>query len=383
MFSLRLNEEGENYSEYVFYVLPEQVDISTPARLALYQSINGQTHADHMGDGTTTINLQGVTGWRLGGLMNSRFAYASYVLLREMIFRYYKKCKEGEAKSTSLKLTISFPDAPDYGQWDVAIRELTLRRSASAPLMFNYQLSMVCLSGNYLASTANEKYSNQEQVMKDLKSNLIPDSVRHIFPVRKQMSSAIKKAMPGGSIPINVDLTEMIKVAEARFSDTTWALGGSSIVTQTEQERLAGSGTVQKYWSLRQLAGVIFGTSTTTPEQYAAWMQNPDGKTMAAPLADNDPRLLFLARENPTISLNGVPSKSIVKRAVLGTGDSILTSVQENATITFPTISFDNNYKLNETVMVKGVKTKRFNRYGSTFGDELARTYTGQGRGGE
>lgn len=371
MFSLRLNEEGENYSEYVFYVLPEQVDISTPARLALYQSINGQTHADHMGDGTTTINLQGVTGWMLGGLMNSGFAYASYVLLREMIFRYYKKCKEGESTSTSLKLTISFPDAPDYGQWDVAIRELTLRRSASAPLMFNYQLSMVCLSGNYLSNTANEKYPNQQQVMQDLKSNIIPDSVRHIFPVRKEMISEIEDAMPGGSIPINVDLTEMIKVAEARFSDTTWILGGSSILIQTEQEQLVGSGSVQKYWNLRQLAGVIFGTSTTTPEQYAAWTQKPveGGGTMTAPLADNDPRLLFLARENPTISLNGQPSKSIVKRAVLGTGDSILTSVQENSTITVPTMSFDNNYKLNESVMIDGVETKRFNRYGSTFGN--------------
>lgn len=127
---------------YVFYVPPELIDIQTPSRLAVYQSIYPRVHIDHLGQGIETIKLQGTTGWRVNGAFQGLFAYASYKLLRNIIDLY------NQSPTENLKLIIATPDAPNFGQWYVVPEAMSLRRSAQSPLLFLYEISFICISQN-------------------------------------------------------------------------------------------------------------------------------------------------------------------------------------------------------------------------------------------
>jgi hypothetical protein len=141
---------GEGKTEYVFYVPPEQVDVNIPSRVAVYQSISGTTYIDHLGEGVPTINLTGTTGFTRGvrGARRIGLNYLQYMFLKEIVSKYNEYCRQGKAEITDFILTIAFPDAPDYGQWRVTVKDLTLSRNANAPMLFRYQLSLICLTGN-------------------------------------------------------------------------------------------------------------------------------------------------------------------------------------------------------------------------------------------
>lgn len=141
---------GEGKTEYVFYVPPEQVDVNIPSRVAVYQSISGTTYIDHLGEGVPTINLTGTTGFTRGvkGARRIGLNYLQYMFLKEIVSKYNEYCRQGKAEITDFTLTIAFPDAPDYGQWRVTVKDLTLSRNANAPMLFRYQLSLICLTGN-------------------------------------------------------------------------------------------------------------------------------------------------------------------------------------------------------------------------------------------
>jgi hypothetical protein len=70
------------------------------------------------------------------------------MFLKEIVSKYNEYCRQGKAEITDFILTIAFPDAPDYGQWRVTVKDLTLSRNANAPMLFRYQLSLICLTGN-------------------------------------------------------------------------------------------------------------------------------------------------------------------------------------------------------------------------------------------
>lgn len=147
--SFFLNEE-EKYS-YVFYVTPEQIQITVPSRMAVYQTIGGNTYVDHLGEGVTSISLTGTTGYRLGAKYSIGFGYAAYHMLRYIVNQYHDACRQGLTSQARLTLHISFPDAADFGAWDVTIQELILSRNASQPLLFRYVLNLVCLGPDKLA----------------------------------------------------------------------------------------------------------------------------------------------------------------------------------------------------------------------------------------
>lgn len=149
---LRLLKNNELVMEYAFYVSPESVEINSPSRVGVYQSIGGATYIDHMGAGVTSITLTGQTGYQRKSDREFRhinFGYIQYLLLKKLVNTYNDECAMGNAHLLQLTLTLSFPDAPQYGQWDVSIKELVLRRAVQqGPLRLSYHLVLLCLSVN-------------------------------------------------------------------------------------------------------------------------------------------------------------------------------------------------------------------------------------------
>ena len=112
---LKLSKNNELLMEYTFYVSPESIEINSPSRVGVYQSIGGATYIDHMGSGVTSITLTGHTGFQRQpskAFWNLNFGYLQYLLLKKIVNKYNDECAMGNAHLLSLTLTLSFPDAP-------------------------------------------------------------------------------------------------------------------------------------------------------------------------------------------------------------------------------------------------------------------------------
>lgn len=170
-FTMTLYKSEAIHFSFTFYVTPEQIEISVPSRMAIYQTIAGNTFIDHLGEGITSIKLNGNTGYRLGGRYSVGFGYASYQMLRYLVNQYNDLCRQGLTSQLRLVLHMGFPDSADFGTWDVTIQELQLSRNASQPLIFRYGLSLLCLTTDQLAA------GRQIIDLSKLKSTLIGEEI--------------------------------------------------------------------------------------------------------------------------------------------------------------------------------------------------------------
>ena len=133
---------------YSFYVTPDQFEVETPSRVAVYQSIGGGSYIDHLGEGITSINMTGNTGFRMGQFNRLGTAALQAALLRDIVRKYNDFCRRGFSSKTILKLQVSFADDPAFGEWNVTVRNFVVQRSVSMPLLFRYTLNLVCLTAN-------------------------------------------------------------------------------------------------------------------------------------------------------------------------------------------------------------------------------------------
>jgi len=133
---------------YSFYVTPDQFEVETPSRVAVYQSIGGGSYIDHLGEGITSINMTGNTGFRMGQFNRLGTAALQAALLRDIVRKYNDFCRRGFSSKTILKLQVSFADDPAFGEWNVTVRNFAVQRSVSMPLLFRYTLNLVCLTAN-------------------------------------------------------------------------------------------------------------------------------------------------------------------------------------------------------------------------------------------
>lgn len=148
-FTLSLSVEQSGVfnvqQEFTFFVSPQEIQISKPGRLSVYQSLGGMAHIDHNGEGLSSIVIGGITGYSplLGppGLVQ-------FNLLRELVDTYYELCQNGFAKQARLDLDINFPDYPGYGSWEVTIKDFTLSRSSQMPLVNKYNLQLIAVSND-------------------------------------------------------------------------------------------------------------------------------------------------------------------------------------------------------------------------------------------
>lgn len=280
-FSLELVDE-KGKIEYFFYVLPDSIDYISPARITTYQSINGYTSVDHLGEGIASINISGTTGWRLGSTRTGLFAYHSYAMLRALIDRYYSLCKDGKSTNETLKLYVGMPDAPNFGQWYVSVRNMTLKRSSSAPMLFQYGINFVCLSSNLI----NLDFAQQQGIAAGLKS--LPRPKPQVSP----RSSPTKVAEDGenqtkATIPDQVTEGEVeagavnLQVSDARPLDVDpWV--SFTDTTQLNVAKVRLNNNPVKYYTvwnytLKEVAEKIFKKSLKdySPELVAFRKLNP------------------------------------------------------------------------------------------------------------
>lgn len=160
---------------YSFYVSPEEIDISQPSRVAIYQSIDGTAFADNLGGGITTIQIAGTTGFRKNQFRDPKDTgffgqpYLSYQLLTSLFQKYNELCQKGNTATTVLVLTIATPDAPQFGQWQVTLQNLSISRSVRSPMIFRYKLTLIAL-GNNVFNLNQEGYNLRNKIMRSAES---------------------------------------------------------------------------------------------------------------------------------------------------------------------------------------------------------------------
>ena len=137
------DQKNEKLISYTFNVSPSEIQIEIPSRMNVYQTLNGSSYVDHIGAGLTQIIFNGMIG---PNPMLGAIGWVQFSLLRKIVDEYYKRCKDGMAQNTKLRLSISFRDSPNFGCWDVSVKGLALRRNNSKPMMHQYTLSMIALS---------------------------------------------------------------------------------------------------------------------------------------------------------------------------------------------------------------------------------------------
>lgn len=145
--------------QYTFYITPQDIQINKPGRLSVYQSIGGAAHVDHIGEGLVSITISGMSGFNP---LIGPAGFVQYSLLRNLIDLYYERCRSGMAAQSRLELNISFPDYPNYGRWDVTVKDMALSRSAQAPLLNKYNLSFIAVSADKASSARNALAKSNE-----------------------------------------------------------------------------------------------------------------------------------------------------------------------------------------------------------------------------
>lgn len=178
---------------YSFYVSPEEIDISQPSRVAIYQSIDGTAFADNLGGGITTIQITGTTGFRKNQFRDANQtgfygqAYLSYQLLTLLFEKYNNLCRSGNTATTVLVLTIATPDAPQFGQWQVTLQNLSISRSVRSPMIFRYKLTLLALGDNIfkLGQEKNKIYNKlintkEALVGSEVSFPGVPETVRSV-----------------------------------------------------------------------------------------------------------------------------------------------------------------------------------------------------------
>lgn len=122
---------------YKFALNPEEYYQEEPSRSTVTQT-KGGAWVDDFGAGLPTITIKGTTGLKKGG-------FEKFKELRDLIRAYYKKGKFGAEMTEAQELT--FHNHTDGESWIVHIDPsgFKLSRSKQSPLLYNYEIKMICL----------------------------------------------------------------------------------------------------------------------------------------------------------------------------------------------------------------------------------------------
>jgi len=160
---------------YKFALNPEEYRQSEPSRITVTQT-KGGAFADDFGAGVPSIYFKGTTGFRntemrnylndtgdgsnnqqrfLEGLVRQGSLWAQQELektltgflkfkeLRDLIRRYYTKAPPGAIITPDLELV--YHNYTDDEHWVVTPKTFDLMRSVSRPLMYLYEVQLVCM----------------------------------------------------------------------------------------------------------------------------------------------------------------------------------------------------------------------------------------------
>ena len=121
---------------YKFVLNPEEYSQDEPNRVTVSQT-EGGAWIDDFGAGLSIISFSGTTGFK------GTTGFNKFKELRDLIRSYYNKQEQGKEITTDIEM--QFLNYTDEDYWVVTPVSFKLYRSTSRPLMYRYEIQLICI----------------------------------------------------------------------------------------------------------------------------------------------------------------------------------------------------------------------------------------------
>ena len=125
---------------YKFVFNPEEYSFTNPNRVQVTQTKAG-AFIDDFGGGIPSIHIKGTTGFK-GTSKDPTTGYNKYVELRNTIANFYNKVPPGTVITRDKEMV--FYNYTDKEYWVVTPKVFSLKRSISRPLLYLYEIQLIC-----------------------------------------------------------------------------------------------------------------------------------------------------------------------------------------------------------------------------------------------
>ena len=138
---------------YKFALNPEEFQQGEPNRITVTQTKAG-AYVDDFGGGVQTISMKGTTGFKNGTKKGNK-GFAKFKELRDLIRQYYFKQAPGTPVAGKNELV--FHNYTDGEHWVVVPKDFKLMKSVARPLLYAYDIQLICLRPASQPSGASKK----------------------------------------------------------------------------------------------------------------------------------------------------------------------------------------------------------------------------------
>lgn len=144
---------------YKFALNPEEYSQPEPSKATMTQTKAG-AWIDDFGAGVPTISFRGTTGWKHGGGVattgtvtggKGNLGFERFKELRDLIRQYYSKLPPGQEVTSKYELI--FHNYTDGEHWVVHPQTFNLMRSVARPLLYLYDIQLICLRPAHIPSS--------------------------------------------------------------------------------------------------------------------------------------------------------------------------------------------------------------------------------------
>lgn len=180
--------------EVPLVIRPEDLSRQDVSRLAVTQTLGG-AFADSFGPGVPSVQISGHTGWGAG---NRKDGLQEFLNLYERVFHEWHRLRD-EAIKANLdpdKVRLIFSDKLDEFTWVVAPQNFTLRRSRSRPLLAQYQINLIWVSGDVAETmSALDALKAEAAGAAALKQNGLDSLVNSLAKIEKSIADKVTKVL--------------------------------------------------------------------------------------------------------------------------------------------------------------------------------------------
>jgi hypothetical protein len=152
VFTLKRIEFYFNGQSYKFALNPEEYSQSETNRVTVTQT-KGGAWVDEFGAGLPTITFKGTTGFK-NGTKSGTTGYTKFNELRTQIRDIYDRVSPGTVIPDNKE--VYFYNYTDGDYWVVVPKTFELMRTVARPLLYTYNIELICLR------TANMPSSNAQ-----------------------------------------------------------------------------------------------------------------------------------------------------------------------------------------------------------------------------
>jgi hypothetical protein len=130
-----------NGKSYKFVLNPEEYSQPEDNRFSVTHTKAG-AWGDEFGPGIPSIQMKGTTGLK-NGTVDPTSGFKKFKELRDMIRSVYSRVKPGQVVPSNKEL--KFYNYTDDDHWIVVPRRFELHRSVSRPLLYVYNIELLCM----------------------------------------------------------------------------------------------------------------------------------------------------------------------------------------------------------------------------------------------